>query len=69
MFWHYPKKIQKRKKKRQSLTFLTLIDSLNLKMSIITTFPGIRGSESVLYPFCYEIDHRTFRHIEFVSIW
>ena len=30
-------------------------------MSIITTFLGIRGS--VVYPFCYEIDHHTFRHI------
>ena len=27
-------------------------------MSIITTFPDIRGS--VVYPFCYEIDHHTF---------
>ena len=36
-------------------------------MSIITTFPGIRGS--VVYPFFYEIDHYFFCHIEFVSIW
>ena len=27
-------------------------------MSIITTFPGIRSS--VVYPFCYEIDHLYF---------
>ena len=27
-------------------------------MSIITTFPDIRGS--VVYPFCYEINHHTF---------
>ena len=36
-------------------------------MSITTTFPGIR--DSVVYPFCYEIDHHIFRHIEFVSMW
>ena len=58
---------KERKKKRQGLTFLTLINSFNWKMSIITTFPGIRGS--VVYPFFYEIDHFIFCHIEFVSIW
>ena len=57
---------KERKKKRQGLTFLTLINSFNWKMSIIT-FPGIRGS--VVYPFFYEIDHYIFCHIEFVSIW
>ena len=36
-------------------------------MSVITTFPGIR--DSVVYPFCYEMDHHSFRHIEFVSMW
>ena len=58
---------KERKKKRQGFTFLTLINSFNWKISIITTFPGIRGS--VVYPFFYEIDHYIFCHIEFVSIW
>ena len=58
---------KERKKKRQGLTFLTLINSFNWKISIITTLPGIRGS--VVYPFFYEIDHYIFCHIEFVSIW
>ena len=58
---------KERKRKRQGLIFLTLINSFNWKMSIITTFPGIRGS--VVYPFFYEIDHYFFCHIEFVSIW
>ena len=43
---------KEREKKLQGLTFLTLINSFNWKMSIITTFPGIRGS--VVYPFFYE---------------
>ena len=58
---------KERKKKRQGLTFLTLINYFNWKMSVITTFPVIRGS--VVYPFFYEIDHFIFCHIEFVSIW
>ena len=58
---------KERKKKRQGLTFLTLVNSFNWKMSIITKFPGIRGS--VVYTFLYEIDHYFFCHIEFVSIW
>ena len=58
---------KERKKKRQGLTFLILINSFNWKMSIITIFPGIRGS--VVYPFFYEIDQYIFCHIEFVLIW
>ena len=58
---------KKGEKKRHGLIFLALINSFNWKMSIITTFPGIRGS--VVYPFFYEIDHYYFCHIEFVSIW
>ena len=38
----------KREKKPHCLTFLALINSFNWKMSIITTFQGIRGS--VVYP-------------------
>ena len=58
---------KERKKKRQGLTFFTLINSFNWKMSIITTFPGIRGS--VVYRFLYEVDHYIFCHTEFVLIW
>ena len=36
-------------------------------MSIITTFPGIR--DSVVYPFCCEIDHHIFRHVEFFFLF
>ena len=56
-----------KEKETTSFNFLTLINSFNWKMSIITKFPGIRGS--VVYPFFYEIDHYIFCHIEFVSIW
>ena len=58
---------KKREKKPHCLTFLALINSFNWKMSIITTFQGIRGS--LVYPPFYEIDHYYFWHIEFVSIW
>ena len=62
---------QKRGKGKEKETtrfdFFTFINSFNWKMSIITTFPGIRGS--VVYPFFYEIDHFIFCHIEFVLIW
>ena len=58
---------ERKKEKRQGLTFLTLINSLNWKMSIIKIFPGIRGL--VVYPFFYEVDHYIFCHVEFVSIW
>ena len=71
IFWHYhiitKKEEKKREKKPHGLTFLALINSFNWKMSIITTFKGIR--RSVVYPPFYEIDHYYFWHIEFVSIW
>ena len=38
-------------------------------MSIISAFSGIKAWVFAFYPFCYEIDHHTFRHIEFASIW
>ena len=60
------KEEKKREKKPHGLTFLALINSFNWKMSIITTFPGIRGS--LVYPFFHDIDHYYFWHIEFVSI-
>ena len=61
------KEKRKGKKERQGLTFFTLINSFNWKMSIITTFPSITGL--VVHPFFYEGDHYIFCHVEFVSIW
>ena len=62
--------IIKKKKNENETTKLNLFELINFfkfKDEHYNNIPGIRGS--VVYPFCYEIDHHTFRHIEFVSIW
>ena len=56
-----------KKKKRESLTFLTSINSFNLKdehYHIISRHKRFSGISFLLW-----IDHHRFRHIEFVSIW
>ena len=59
-----------KKKNEKETTKLNPFDfnySFNFKDEHYNNIPGIKGS--VVYPFCYEVDHHTFRHIEFVSIW
>ena len=56
--------------------FWTQINSFNLKnehynsISRHKTFGGVSFLLFTFFgPFCYEIDHHIFRHVEFVSIW